>query len=86
MKRLDPIPLLAGMCAGFEGGQWRRDQLADQILEWLPEFALSEQDLAEFGLANALRALRDAAQYVYTSAKYGRRGKVGEILLHAIVR
>lgn len=86
VKRLDPVPPLIGMCAGFEGGEWRCDQLADHILEWLPEFALTEQDLLEFGPANALRALRDAARYVYTSAKYGRRGEVGEILLHAIVR
>ena len=40
------MPGLAGVCAGFEAGKWRYDQLAEHILEWLPEFALNEREYA----------------------------------------
>ena len=45
------------LCAGFERGQWRNDQLADHMMEWLPEFALDYSELSEIGHANALLSL-----------------------------
>lgn len=86
VKRVDEVPGLAGICAGFEAGEWRYDQLAEHIVEWLPEFALNERELNALTGANARRALRSAAETIYTSAKYASRGEVGEILLHAIIR
>lgn len=43
IKRVEDVPGLAGVCAGFEAGEWRYDQLAEHIVEWLPEFALNER-------------------------------------------
>ena len=86
VKRIEAAPGLAGLCAGFEAGKWRYDQLAEHILEWLPEFALNEREYAALTGANARRKLREAAQTIYTSSKYANRGEVGEILLHAIIR
>lgn len=86
VKKCDDVPGLAGICAGFEAGEWRYDQLAEHVVEWLPEFALSERELAAMSGANARRALRSAAETVYQSTKYATRGEVGEILLHAIIR
>lgn len=80
------LPGLTGVCAGYEMGAWRSDQLAGHLLEWLPEFALNERELAGLRGVNAVRALRNAARTIYTSPKYERRGEVGEILLHAIIR
>ena len=35
------IPDLHGICAGFEGLKWRKEQLVDHLFEYLPEFALN---------------------------------------------
>ena len=86
VKRIHPLPGLTGLCAGFEAGEWRYDQLAEHILEWLPEFALSDREYATLAGSNARRKLRAAAETIYTSSKYANRGEVGEILLHAIIR
>ena len=67
------------LCAGFERGQWRNDQLADHVMEWLPEFALDYSELSEISHANALRMTKKAAKIVYQTEKYGSRGEFGEI-------
>ncbi|MDZ4691062.1 DUF1837 domain-containing protein [Terricaulis sp.] len=72
-------------CAGFELEQWRCEPLARHLIEWLPEYALPEPELA-ISHANAYVKLREAAIRVYTSAKYEKRGEAGEIALHAICR
>lgn len=74
------------LCAGFERQEWRADQLADHVLEWLPEFALPHSDLQELGHSNAMRLIRRAAKTVYQSEKYEKRGEFGEILLHIAMR
>lgn len=74
------------LCAGFERGQWRSEQLADHIIEWLPEFALKHSELEELGHHNALKIIKRAAKTVYQSEKYGKRGEFGEILLHIAMR
>lgn len=74
------------LCAGFERGQWRNDQLADHLMEWLPEFALDYSELSEIGHANALRMTKKAAKIVYQTEKYGLRGEFGELLLHIAIR
>jgi Protein of unknown function (DUF3223) len=44
-RRLEDAPGLAGVCAAcFEASEWRYDQLAKHIVEWLPEFALNERE------------------------------------------
>jgi hypothetical protein len=86
VKRVEDVPGLAGVCAGFEAGEWRYDQLAEHIVEWLPEFALNEREFNALTGSNARRALRAAAETIYRSSKYASRGEVGEILLHAIIR
>ncbi|PXF32496.1 hypothetical protein WH50_04220 [Pokkaliibacter plantistimulans] len=74
------------LCAGFERGQWRNEQLADHMMEWLPEFALEYSELSEIGHANALRMTKKAAKIVYQTEKYGLRGEFGELLLHIAIR
>lgn len=74
------------LCAGFERGKWRYEQLADHIMEWLPEFALNYSDLQSIGHSNAVKILKKAAKTVYQSEKYRKRGEFGEILLHIAIR
>jgi len=74
------------LCAGFERQEWRSDQLADHVLEWLPEFALKHSDLEQLDHSNAMKLIRRAAKTVYQSEKYEKRGEFGEILLHIAMR
>lgn len=76
----------SALCAGFERGEWRNDQLADHVMEWLPEFALNHSELNEMGHHNAVRMTKKAAKIVYQTEKYGLRGEFGEILLHIAIR
>lgn len=72
-------------CAGFELGQWRGKAMAAHLIEWLPDYALAEDEL-RFHHGNAYVKLQQAAVRVYTSPHYERRGEAGEIALHAICR
>jgi uncharacterized protein DUF1837 len=72
-------------CAGFELTAWRCVPFAEHLIEWLPEYALPEDELAVTH-ANMYVKLRQAAVRVYTSQKYKKRGEAGEIALHAICR
>lgn len=74
------------LCAGFERGEWRNDQLADHVMEWLPEFALNHSEINEIGSHNAVKLVKKAAKIVYQTEKYGSRGEFGEILLHIAIR
>lgn len=72
-------------CAGFELKAWRCVPFAEHLIEWLPEYALPEDELAVTH-ANMYVKLKKAAVRVYTSEKYAKRGEAGEIALHAICR
>lgn len=72
-------------CAGFELQAWRCVPFAEHLIEWLPEYALPEDEL-NVTHANIYVKLKKAAVRVYTSEKYKKRGEAGEITLHAICR
>lgn len=72
-------------CAGFDGGAWRCEGFAFHLAEWLPDYALREDELSVHH-GNSLLKHNQAAVRVYTSDKYENRGEVGEIALHAICR
>ena len=72
-------------CAGFEFDHWRCIPFANHLIEWLPEYALPEEELSVTH-GNMYVKLQQAAVRVYTSEKYERRGEVGEIALHAVCR
>lgn len=84
-------PGVTGVCAGYESKVWRHNQLSAHMMEWLPEFALTYEELQSLGSANAVRLLARAAQVIYntrtasTTAR-GKRGEIGEILLHIAIR
>lgn len=78
-------PLSRLYCAGFELGAWRCQQFAFHLAEWLPDYALPEEEL-RVDHGNVLVKLNQAAVRVYTSSKYASRGEAGEIALHAICR
>jgi hypothetical protein len=86
VHNLDIVPSLSGLCVGYERAEWRTIQLADHVMEWLPEFALSATECDTLRTANAAQLLRNAARRVYASAKFQNRGEFGELFLHIAIR
>lgn len=80
-------PTLTALCAGFEDGEWRSNQLTQDIFDrHLASFALSFTEWSEIDGNTAAMMLRKAAKAVYATKKYGLRGEFGELLLHAAVK
>ncbi len=79
-------PRLHGVCAGYESGTWRAEQLSRYLMEWLPEFSLSYSERKSINDTNSVAQIRKAAQVVYDTDKYDKRGEFGELLLHALMR
>lgn len=80
------LPDLTGANVGFELDQWRYDDFADYLFQWLPEFALRYTDLETINHSNAFLFLKKAAKAVYQTDKYKSRGEFGELILHALIR
>ena len=79
-------PALCALCAGYEGGRWRAEALAEHTMEWLPEFCLSAEELEDFRPGTAMKLIRKAAKLVYQTEKYNKRGEFGELFLHMALR
>ncbi|WP_026300918.1 DUF1837 domain-containing protein [Thioalkalivibrio sp. ALE23] len=79
-------PQLVGLCVGYELGEWRAEQFADHVMEWLPEFALTQKELESIQSGNVVSLMRRAAKNVYATKKFESRGEFGELFLHAAIR
>ena len=86
IHHLDTRLGLTGPSVGYERQSWRRDQFADHIIEWLPEFALSPDEALSIHSSNAVSLLRKAARSLYATDKYQKRGEFGELILHILLR
>lgn len=87
VQDLSTSPTLTALCAGYETGTWRTSELADDVFQrHLPSFALSFTDWTGINGDTAAKMLKKAAEAVYNTEKYGRRGEFGELLLHAAVK
>jgi len=86
VHELGVSPGYTGLCAGYERGQWRAEELSDHAMTWLPEFALSIAECEKINHANAALFMRRAAQAVYKSEKFKKRGEFGELFLHIAIR
>lgn len=78
-----PLPI-RGLCAGYEGGEWRSTQLADHLFNWLPYAALNQEHQHAFGPANFVELIKLAAAHIYHTKKTASRGEIGELLFHLI--
>ena len=79
-------PWLVAMCAGYENGEWREEQLIEHAMEWLPEFSLKYSEWSSLGASNAVKLIRKAAKALYNTEKFKNRGEFGELFLHMILR
>lgn len=79
-------PEMTTLCAGFERGEWRKDDLVEHLFDYLIEFAMKWSKLQEINSATGYRMISEAAKRVYESEKYRSRGEFGELMLHAALR
>lgn len=82
VDHLDLSPPFAALCAGYDGGSWRADRLADHLFQWLPFAALNQEHQLAFAAHNFVEMLRLAAAHIYSTKKTESRGELGELLLH----
>jgi hypothetical protein len=73
------------LCAGFDGGAWRCEQLAKHLTEWVLEFSLRSSERELIPLGKIISVVREAASRVYANDSTSR-GEAGELLLHAACR
>ena len=87
LKKIRPESEIAeAYCAGFSLKEWWCDGLADNLIDWIIDYALKSDELTTLDHTNTYIRLKEAAARVYTSPKYERRGEVGEIAAHAVCR
>jgi hypothetical protein len=79
-------PTLTGLCAGFEDGSWRAAPLARHLMSWVPDWALTREQVAAFDTGTGVELLSRALHNVYTSGRFEGRGELGELLLHTALR
>jgi hypothetical protein len=79
-------PVLRGLCCGYQSDQFRNEQFARWLFEYLPDFALRFSELGPKGHHLWVERLRRAALNVYTTDKFKARGEFGELILHAVCR
>ena len=82
----DSIPTLLGVCAGFEGGEWRGKRLAEFIFKYIPEFCLTYSEIHEIECWEWMDKLRKSVNMIYNTDKFKNRGEFGELLLHCILK
>jgi hypothetical protein len=71
---------------GFDQGHFRTRELADVIRRVIPEFALGYYSGAMVPLTEIVDRVQEAAQTLYTTDAYQKRGEFGELILHLLLR
>lgn len=76
------------ICPGFELKEWRSQRLAAHLMDWLPDFAISHEDLPTKirNITDYRKLIENAAERIYETEKSETRGEIGELLLHAVCR
>ncbi len=86
IREAEDVVSLVGIHAGYEDGTWRFDALTFDLIAWATDWILTPEELRGFGQANSVALLQKALSRMYITEKYQRRGEIGELLLHIILR
>lgn len=84
-KRLN-VPPSTILVGGYELQVFRIVRLSELLISALPEFALKYSELQNVPPAQWTNLLAKASKLVYKTSSFLRRGEVGEILLHMVMR
>jgi hypothetical protein len=71
---------------GFDQNRFRLQPLVDVIRKVIPEFALGYHAGTQIPLTDMVDRLKEAAETVYLTDKYQKRGEFGELILHLLLR
>jgi hypothetical protein len=77
---------LKGYHVGFDQNKFRLTPLVDVIRSVIPEFAFGYHEGKNIPLTDIVEKLKEAAQTVYLTDKYKKRGEFGELILHLLLR
>ena len=77
---------LKAYCVGFDQEKFRLQPLVDIIRKVIPEFALGYYCGESIPLTEIVDRLKEAADTVYDTDKYKKRGEFGELILHFLLR
>jgi hypothetical protein len=72
--------------AEFDGGQWRRDDLARYLADWLPEITLPPKVLASFTHHEARGLIKRALEAFTLNGSIALDRLLAELMLNAILR
>jgi len=86
IKKIQHPRPFASLCAGYESGKWRSKELAQHIMEWIPEVVLRKREIESIGSHNMVEMMRRAIHHLSTYTDITTRGEIGEILLHIAIR
>lgn len=70
----------------YDGQQWRCAELAEYLIEWIPEIALSPEILATFDHLSARGVLTRAIEACEEGGHLTPQSLLSELMLHAILR
>ena len=76
---------LRGYLIGFEQGEFRLEPMAKQIIDAIPDFVYGVNE-PKLNIINAVEKLREAAETIYRTDKYQKRGEFGDVILHILLR
>jgi hypothetical protein len=71
---------------GFEANKFRLTPLVEVIRKVIPEFAFGYHDGMNIPFTEVVDRIVEAANTVYLTDKYQKRGEFGELILHLLLR
>ena len=71
---------------GFETNKFRLSPLVEVIRKVIPEFAFGYHDGMNVPYTEVIERIVEAANTVYLTDKYQKRGEFGELILHLLLR
>lgn len=77
---------LSAYDARFELKQWRSEQLADYLANWLPEMTLKASELVDVQQLNLRQKMRAAIRQIEQNRDIHADRLLAEMLLHAVLR
>lgn len=82
----DEAHVIKVYCVGLEAGEWRHNTLAQNLMAWLPDFALIPDEGLDDQGDNSWERFRHAAEQIYKTGVPEKRGEIGELVLHILCR
>lgn len=81
----NPAHSMASYDAEFDGGAWRKEELCEYLIDWLPEISLPARVLAQTPKLEARRQIHRAIE-AFDRSRLEEEALLAQVLLHAILR